>query len=489
MAQERSTDTVSPLVYQQVRGPGVGRWFMACWVGLIGGGFVVLSAVAILGARLGKISGPRDVLWLFVFFGLIGLAVLTGALAILLYRRCVEIDPRSGTVTRYSAWGPIERTVVFPGEIRCVRLMHDTRRTHSKRGSSAGYTVCALKVVNREGDVWCLSERPAAGEALSAFLFRRSAPDYEQLVRDDAVRLCAATGWRLDDRLERSASGFVPAASAPRAQRVEEVEPLIRAPAWMERPVPRDVRRRRHTLMLSVLGWGVLVGPMAFVAIYTFGVPLCMVTTRGQVIGLARDGPGANEPDSHGVGYRYSVDGHEYTQWEGHVSDALWAQAEQRGWIKVSYLPWYPLQSNLGPQSPIERLSENWYYLAVLPLPLVWVIVRRGKRISRAISLGRRGCMAQGMVFRRVQTAGRTETSTRMSVNGLPIYKLWQSPADDPSQIRYEFMVDGKKYAGYVPADLLGVFRRDGLVGVVYDPLHPEVHIPLPVIERYLNIN
>jgi hypothetical protein len=486
MALEHSAGSAPPLVYQQVSSPRFVRCFMACWVGLIGGAFVALSAFVIFGALQGQISGPRPVLWLFLVFGIIGLGLLTAAAAILLYRRRIEIEPHTRTVTRHRSWGLIKRTVGFPGAISSVRLMHDTRRVQRKHGSTSGYTVCALKLVGSNGEVWSLSERPESGEALSAFLFRRPAPDYERLLRDRAVKLSAATGWRLDDRLERSSTGFVPAASEPRGHRVEEIGPLIPTPAWLERAAPRRVRRRMLTVLLSILGWCVLAGPMALVAICTFAEPLCMLTTRGQVIGLARDGPGANEPDSHGVGYRITVNGHEYTQWEWHVPDTLWKAAERRGSIRVNYLPWNPLHSNLGPPLPIERLPDNFYYLAILPLPLIVLIVRRSKRIARARLLGERGRMSQGMVFRRAQIAGRTRTSTSMTINGLPISKLWQSVQDDPSQMRYEFVVDGKKRFGYVPADLLGVFRRDGLVGVVYDPLHPEVHLPLPVIERYL---
>jgi hypothetical protein len=50
----------------------------------------------------------------------------------------------------------------------------------------------------------------------------------------------------------------------------------------------------------------------------------------------------------------------------------------------------------------------------------------------------------------------------------------------------YEFVVDGKKRSGYVAVDLLGNFRPDGLIAVVYDPLNPQLHAALPVIERYV---
>ena len=199
MAQRSSSLTNLPLVYPLVSGPGIARWFVACFLGLIGWAFVAFSIMAIPGAVQGKFDGPSVLLG--VFF-LIGLGVLTVAAATVLYRHRIVIDLRTRTVTLHRSWGSITRTRVFACEqVRAVRLMHDTRRREGKRGSSysggGSYTVCVMKLVSRKGEIWHLCERPTMGEVMGAMLpsmVGRIATDYEQLQRDEAAKLCACDG-------------------------------------------------------------------------------------------------------------------------------------------------------------------------------------------------------------------------------------------------------------------------------------------------------
>ena len=261
MAQTVSSRADQSLVYPQVRAAGFLRWFMACWCGLIGAGFVCFSILALPSAMRGKFAGPPAVLG--VFF-LIGLCVVTYAVAIVLHRQHIVIDPQTRTVTRWRSWGPIERTLVLPGDVRSVLLTHFS---HSGKKSSSSYTVCVMKVISRQGQVWQLKERPEAGEMIRQMLpsfWPRNAPNYEQELRDEAIKLCAATGWRLDDQMEPSTREFIPAASRPQAQKVEDIKPAISPPAWLDRPIPRRARQRRQTVMLSLLGWA----PVAAAAIW-----------------------------------------------------------------------------------------------------------------------------------------------------------------------------------------------------------------------------
>ncbi len=499
MAQRTSSLTHLPLVYPLVSGPGIARWLVACLLGFIGWAFVVFSIMAIPSALQGNFDGPSFLLG--VFF-LIGLGVLAVAMATVLYRHCIVIDLRTRTVTRHRTWGPITRTRALAcDEVRAVRLMHDTRRREGKKGGSysgGSYTVCAMKLVSRKGEVWHLCERPTVGEAMRRMLpsvVGRIATDYEQLQRDEATKLCAATGWRLEDRLERSTTGWVPAASEPCAHRVEDIGPSIRgidAPAWLQRAVPRRVRRRWQTVLVSLLGWGVIVGPLLAAAIWVgarYRDVQSMRTIDAKVIGLAHDW----NPGGYGVDYRFAVDGREYTRWEMNVSPAIWAEAQSRESIQVSYLPRDPRQSNLGLPPPVLVLPQNWMVMGLERIPSFLVAIavavgmwRRANRIARAKFLGERGCMRQGMVFRRAQKVGVRRTQSRLTINGVTLFNPWTSPEYESNQIRYEFIVDGKKQFGYVPATSLGIFRRDGLVGVMYDPHFPEVHLPLPAVERYL---
>ncbi len=266
----------------------------------------------------------------------------------------------------------------------------------------------------------------------------------------------------------------------------------MNAPAWLQRATPRRVRRRRQTLLVSLLGWGVIVGPLVAAAIWVgacFWDLQSMRTIDGHVIGLADYGRGRKAVD-----YRFTADGQEYTAWTWNVPAGLWPVAQQRASIQISYLPRDPHHSNLGLPSPAELLPEDWIYRSVKLIPPFLLAIaitvgmhRRAKRIARAMWLGERGRISHGMVFRRAQKAGQSRTPMRLAINGVPICNPWPSPPEnDPNQVRYEFIVDRRKRFGYVPADLLGIFRSDGLVAVVYDPHDPEMHLPLPVIERYL---
>jgi len=495
MAQTVSSRAGQSLIYPQVRRPGFGRWFIACWCGVIGGGFVSISILAIRSAIQGNSHGPPALLGLFFLFFLIGLGIVTYVVAILLYRHHIVIDPQTRTVTRRRSWGPIVRTLLLPGEVRSVLLMHFSHSGGRKSNSS--YTVCVMKVMTRQGEGWQLKERPEAGEMIRRMLpsfFPRTAPDYERELRDEAIKLCAATGWRLDDRLEPATREFIPAASRPQAQRVEDIKPAIAPPAWLDRPIPRQVRQRRQTVLLGLLGWGVIAVPLLAAAIW-LGVRIwdaqSMRTTTANVIGLAHHWI----PGGDGVDYRFAVDGREYTRWEMNVSPAIWAEAQPRESILVSYLPRDPNHSYIGPPQLAELLPENWMTTSLSVMPGLIVAIgiaigmrRRAKRIALARLLGERGRMSQGMVFRRSMKAGSSRNQLRVAINGVPVFNPWLPPVDDPNQIRYEFIVDGNKRFGYVPADLLGIFRPDGLVGVVYDPLYPDGHLPLPVIERYLRV-
>ena len=217
-----------------------------------------------------------------------------------------------------------------------------------------------------------------------------------------------------------------------------------------------------------------------------------MRTIDAQVIGLCNGWL----PGGDGVDYRFAVDGHEYTRWEMNVSSAIWAASAPRESIQVSYLPRDPRQSNLGLPPPVLVLPKNWMFVGLQGIPnfLLGIAVavgmwRRANRIARARFLGERGCMRQGMVFRRAQKVGVRRTQSRVTINGVTLFNPWTSPEYDANRVRYEFIVDGKKQFGYIPATLLGIFRRDGLVGVMYDPHFPEVHLPLPVVERYLTFD
>jgi len=313
------------------------------------------------------------------------------------------------------------------------------------------------------------------------------------------LKLYAVTGWRLDDLPERSATGLVPADNAPRVQEVEEIEPQIDAPAWLQRPAPRRVRRRRLAMRPSVLGWGLVVVPLVAIMVWVgarfwdaYSITQSMRTTSGRVIGLFRD----DRQNHYGVCFQFAVDGHNFQNWDFNVPAALWAAQKRGATVQISYLPSDPRHSNIGSAPPVQvaqLLPEVWPVWVVVLIPyslLALVIAKRlradGKRIRGVVVLGKRGCMSQGMLSHPGQIAGRKRIPMRVTVNGLPIYKLWQKVEDDPNQIQYEFIVDGTRRFGFMPADLPGVIRPDGLVGVVYDPLDPEVHMALPVIERYL---
>ena len=218
-----------------------------------------------------------------------------------------------------------------------------------------------------------------------------------------------------------------------------------------------------------------------------------MRTTTAQVIGLAHGWI----PGGDGVDYRFTLDGREYTRWEMNVSPAIWAEAQPRESILVSYLPRNPNHSHIGPpQTMAELFPEDWITTSrkvipglVLAIGISVGMSRRARRIALAKLLGERGRMSHGMVFRHAIKAGRSRSSMSMAINGIPIFNPWRQREDGPNQIRYEFIVDGKKRFGYIAANLLGIFRPDGLVGVVYDPLYPDTHLPLPVIERYLTFD
>jgi hypothetical protein len=309
------------------------------------------------------------------------------------------------------------------------------------------------------------------------------------------LKPCAVTDRRLDEMPERAVS----ADSASSAQEDEKIEPQMGTPSWLQCPAPRRVRRRRLAMLPSVLGWGLIVMPLVAVMIWVgarfwnaWSIKQSMRSTSGRVIGLFRD----DRQNHHGVCFQFAVDGHTYQNWDMNVPAALWATEKRGGTVQISYLPSAPQHSNLGSAPPVQLaqlLPEDWPVWIVVLIPyflLALVGARRlrtdGQRLRGVVLLGQRGSMSQGMLSHSQQMAGRDRTPMRVSINGLPIYKLWQSVESDPNQIRYEFVVDSVKRFGYVPADLPGVIRPDGLLGVVYDPLDAEVHMPLPVIERYL---
>jgi hypothetical protein len=142
--------------------------------------------------------------------------------------------------------------------------------------------------------------------------------------------------------------------------------------------------------------------------------------------------------------------------------------------------------SNPRPTSA-RRLKRTTLQSAAIPKGISNAAYgQNAKRIRGLVLLGRQGRMSQGMVLRRAPIAGPGRRPIRVKINGIPVHKLWQSASDDPNQLPYEFVVDGTKRSGYIAVDLLGNFRPDGLIGVIYDPLNPELHAALPVIERYV---
>jgi hypothetical protein len=247
-------------------------------------------------------------------------------------------------------------------------------------------------------------------------------------------------------------------------------------------------------VLLSLLGWGVVIVPVLAIAVWLGVDALSVRTTAGQLTGSACDGLGREA-----VAYRFTVGGHDYTQWtpwDADVPATLLAEARKRQPIEIWYLPRDPHHSYLSPPSPMQLPAHDWVLTNIKLIPTVGITFvaavamhRRRKRIARAISLAKHGRMSQGMVFRRASSRSRT---SKTEIDGFPINMCWeilQSPSQHPDAIRYEFVVDLKKRFGYIPPSLLGIFRSDGLVGVVYDPLHPDLHLPLPVIERYLIIS
>jgi hypothetical protein len=312
-----------------------------------------------------------------------------------------------------------------------------------------------------------------------------------------ALKLCDETGWRLEGLPEQEkrehVQGDIAAAVGEVEARAPRTEPQVDAPAWLQRPAPRRVRRRLVSMLPNFLGWCVIAVPVVAIMIWIaaqFWAVQGMVTTNAQLIGRFRD----ETRGRYGVCYGFAVGGFEYTKWDYNVTAAFLAAAKKNGSIRISYLPSNPEYSNIG--SPrVELWPENWpaWAVVLIPYSVVAVLVamrlrRDWKRIGEIVLLGRWGFMIQGQVFRPGHAGAEKRTPVRVSIGGLPISWLWQSAANDPNLARYEFVVGDQKRFGYVPANLPGVFRPGGMIGVVYDALHPDVHAALPEIERYLTI-
>ncbi|MBV8781029.1 MAG: hypothetical protein JO353_06500 [Phycisphaerae bacterium] len=425
----------------------------AAVMALIGIGFFILGQLATISVIHGKLQHAGIIPPIFM---LAGIVIIVASAAMVFFREAILIDTRLRTVERRRSWGPLFSRQAFPGLVSSIVLRHDTLNSG---GRSMG-TVCVFGLMGEKGPFWKLAQCPTLQEALDTgrSVSRRPTADYDNLVRAQATELAKLTGWRIEDRLDPAPAAVLPADIAPVVPSAAEIDPLTQLAASLPPAKP---------------------APGTFV-------------------------PAASEP----VAWRVEdmMPSLEVPAW---LQRPAPRQIRQRGRtlalsilalvliivLPIVLLSWVGWHYWAG--EPLDKLTADNHLgrtLWLLPYAVVGgaFALAREKRIARAKHLAQRGAMVNGLLLRRTRQTPAARSDWQFTINGIIVSSAMLRMLDgsqyDPDKVRYEFLVGDMKYIDYINADLLGVFRRDGLVAVVYDPLRPDIHLPLPVVKRYIHV-